>query len=39
MELDELLSYAETYQPVERALPLRLQPFIPDLVRARQLRA
>ncbi|PRW21092.1 intraflagellar transport 46-like protein [Chlorella sorokiniana] len=34
MDLDQLFAYADAHQPPQYALPVRLQPFLPDLVPA-----
>lgn len=34
MDLDQLFALADAHQPPQYALPVRLQPFMPDLVSA-----
>lgn len=34
MDLEQLFAYADAHQPPQYALPVRLQPFMPDLVSA-----
>jgi len=35
-QLEEFFAFADSYQPTEYQLPLKLQPFVPDYVRCCQ---
>ena len=38
MDLEQLFAFADVHQPPQYALPVRLQPFLPDLVSAHRMR-